>query len=520
MTTSPDDREALMAFLGSLIEKLPESERAAVLRIASTSRSRPATEDEAGVPPELLAVMDHLLDDYFRQRSCGPAASGASTAWPADSATTGQEPSPEILIPAGSAEPLDAAPMTGPITGGPARPRSGPGRFRIERPHGQGGLGRVSVATDLELDRRVALKELLDHRSDDPASRARFVLEAEVTGKLEHPGIVPVYGLGLAADGRPYYATRFIRGESLAVAVARTRRLANNDPAGAGLRLRELLLRFAALCDAISYAHSRGVLHRDLKPANVMLGPFGETLVIDWSHARLFEVAPAADGEPPADPEANTAALDDVLRLSATGSDAYERTAQGTIVGTPAYMSPEQAEGTTEGLGPATDIYGLGAILHAILTGAHPVDGRDAIDLLGKVRRGEVPPARAVDPTVPRPLEAICRKAMALRPADRYPSARAPGPRRQALAGRRAGDGRSRALARAAGPPRPPPPDRRRRDGRRPAGGRGRLGGDRQSSAVAPRSARPPPATAHRTASPSPAAPSAASTTRWPATPC
>jgi serine/threonine-protein kinase len=152
-------------------------------------------------------------------------------------------------------------------------------RFRILRPHAKGGLGQVSVARDEELRREVALKELEDRHADDLDSRSRFLLEAEITGSLEHPGIVPVYGMGQYADGRPFYAMRFIRGDSLKEAIERF----HQEPASGrlwsapALELRKLLGRFIDVCNAIEYAHSRGVLHRDLKPGNIMLRTNGDS---------------------------------------------------------------------------------------------------------------------------------------------------------------------------------------------------------------------------------------------------
>jgi hypothetical protein len=165
---------------------------------------------------------------------------------------------------------------------------SSAGRYRILRPHARGALGEVFVAEDTELGRSVALKEIQSFQADDPDSRRRFVREAEITGGLEHPGIVPVYGLGTYGDGRPYYAMRFIRGDNLLVAIKRFHLQAQpgRRVVFEGVEFRQLLRRFIDVCNAIGYSHSRGVLHRDLKPGNIMLGNYGETLVVDWGLAK------------------------------------------------------------------------------------------------------------------------------------------------------------------------------------------------------------------------------------------
>ncbi len=291
------------------------------------------------------------------------------------------------------------------------------GRFRIVRFHDRGALGEVYVARDQQLHRIVALKRIkLDH-SADKDKRARFVVEAEITGRLEHPGIVPVYGLGTYDDGRPFYAMRFIRGDNLKAAIERFHQAEakGQDPGERALALLKLLRRFLDVCNAIDYAHSRGVLHRDLKPGNIMLGKFGETLVVDWGLAKSVgrpEVAPAS------------ATMDDRTLVPQSGSD-LRGTELGARLGTPAYMSPEQAAGRIGDLGPASDVYSLGATLYCLLTGRAPFNDPDMADLLRKVERGDFPPPRKLKGWVDPALEAICLKAMATNPDERYHTPRA-----------------------------------------------------------------------------------------------
>jgi serine/threonine-protein kinase len=280
-------------------------------------------------------------------------------------------------------------------------------RYRRLRQHAKGGLGAVFVALDEELKREVALKEIQDGFADEPDARARFLREAEVTGQLEHPGVVPVYGLGAYPGGRPFYAMRFIRGESMQAAIRRFHKTdedPHRDPGERSLALRELLSRFVAVCQAVAFAHSRGVLHRDIKPANCMLGEYGETLVVDWGLARHLDLP---DAERPA------------LAGSGNGS---APTQMGHVLGTPAFMPPEQAKGRLDDLGPHSDVFSLGATLYAILTGQAPYEGEDAIV---QAALGEVVPARQQKRSVPLALEAACAKAMAAEPNDRYPSAKA-----------------------------------------------------------------------------------------------
>ncbi len=287
-------------------------------------------------------------------------------------------------------------------------------RYVAVRPLAEGGLGKVSVALDTEVSREVALKEIKPFYADNLDSRARFLKEAEITGRLEHPGIVPVYGLGTYDDGRPYYAMRMITGCSLKEAIAEFYEL-DKQPRESGerrLALCELLQRFIGVCHAVEFAHSRGIIHRDLKPANVMLGNFRETLVVDWGLAK-------AVGEL----ESTQRTYDTVIVPELGGESIPTRV--GEVVGTVGFMSPEQASGKLREMGPPSDIYSLGATLYNLLTGAIPHAGADLGEQLRNIIQGKFAKPRVANRKVAPTLEAVCLKAMALSPRDRYPSARA-----------------------------------------------------------------------------------------------
>jgi serine/threonine-protein kinase len=289
-------------------------------------------------------------------------------------------------------------------------PSSAGARFRILRPHARGGLGEIYVARDEELNREVALKVIQDRHADHQDSRSRFVLEAKITGSMEHPGIVPMYGLGHYSDGRPFYAMRFIRGDSLKDAIKRYHRAGSerSNLAERTLEFRKLLGRFVDVCNAMAYAHSRGVLHRDLKPDNVMLGQYGETIVVDWGIAKTIGRAHGVEShEPP---------------VSLSPETGTPETMVGSAMGTPQYMSPEQAVGRLDLLGPSSDVYSLGATLYHLLTGKAPFDAASVGEILQRVQKGDFEPPRQCNDDVPSALEAICLKAMALNPEQRYTS--------------------------------------------------------------------------------------------------
>jgi serine/threonine protein kinase len=258
---------------------------------------------------------------------------------------------------------------------------------------GYGGMGRIRIAVDRRIGRRVAIKELLFH-TDELA--ARFVREARIAASLQHPNIVPIYDVGCWADGTPFYAMRLVQGRSLYEALVQ---------AASHRERMALLPAVIAAADAVGFAHASGIVHRDLTPANILLGDFGEALVIDWGLAKDLR----GDG-PRVGPEFQTGLTQRVL------------TGKGDVIGSPAYMPREQASG--EVTDARADVYALGAIVYHLLAGTAPYTGRSSKAVLAQVRSDEPVPLERHAPRVPGALLSIVRTAMARDAADRYPTAR------------------------------------------------------------------------------------------------
>ncbi|MCA8948652.1 MAG: serine/threonine protein kinase [Planctomycetes bacterium] len=277
-------------------------------------------------------------------------------------------------------------------------------RYREEREIAAGGMGTIYRVWDPSLERGVAKKVLGTRWGEHDATAAlsaRFLGEAKVTAQLDHPGIVPVHELGLDERGRLYFTMSLVRGRSFSEVIDSVR--ARRD----GWTRTRALGVLQRVCEAVAYAHSKGVIHRDLKPANVMVGPFGQAYVLDWGLARLGDVAPAASpvGNAPTSPNSTHA---------------------GDVIGTPAYMAPEQARGDLSAVGPRSDVYALGAMLYHLLTGQPPygeVLGATSQRVLDASLAGPPTPVRAVARDVPEELVAIQERAMARDPVQRYASA-------------------------------------------------------------------------------------------------
>ena len=285
-------------------------------------------------------------------------------------------------------------------------------RFSLLRNLARGGLGEVYVAKDRELDREVALKKILDNRRHSQDIHDRFIAEAKITGGLEHPGIVPVYGLGAFPNGDPFYAMRLIRGQSLHKAIYSLYEMKSKpkDETARDRILRSLIRAVIDACYAVGYANSRGVIHRDLKPQNIMIGKFGETLVVDWGLAKVRGIEDTAYMR-------SEAPMDDARRSDSAPTE------MGSVLGTYAYMSPEQANGRIDLIDRRSDVFSLGATLYAVITGQplYREDNRDETIVAAKSCKFLKP--HELNPRISRSLEAICLKALSKDPVQRYSNA-------------------------------------------------------------------------------------------------
>jgi eukaryotic-like serine/threonine-protein kinase len=273
-----------------------------------------------------------------------------------------------------------------------AQPDFSATKYTLRAELARGGMGTVYLAEDAELTREVAIKVInIPEMTDD--TRRRMLREAQIIARLEHPGIVPVHDVGILPDGRVYYAMKLVRGKRLDEYV---REVTSS---------KDRLRKFRSVCDAVAFAHSHGVVHRDLKPQNIMIGSFGEVLVLDWGVAKIVR------GPQPGFSEADTLPLSPNKNNQLVSDD---NTTHGTVIGTPNYMSPEQARGDNRVVDERSDVYSLGAILYFLLTERPPRPGTDDASILRP---------REINPKVSKVEEAVCLKALSVQRTTRYSSA-------------------------------------------------------------------------------------------------
>jgi serine/threonine protein kinase len=320
-----------------------------------------------------------------------------------------------VRIQLGADDDFDDLPRVSPLGrgggSGPWQAGEEVGRYVIEEELGRGGMGVVYRALDRDLRRHVAIKVLPAGMNAHTQMVERFVDEAQATAQLQHPGIVPVYEIGMDDGGRLYYAMRLVRGRTLRDVVTTSRAGGRKARRWTRYRLVQLLLDAVR---AMSYAHDQGVIHRDLKPGNIMIGKSGEVQIMDWGLAKILSRG-----------ELNKTPAGGLPRVSSGRVRTAGRavTEPGMLIGTPTFMAPEQVAGEAHRMGPVTDVFALGGMLYYALTGEPPFGREASAETMRRIRRDRPRPPRERDHTIPRALEAICLKALENDPGERYASA-------------------------------------------------------------------------------------------------
>jgi serine/threonine protein kinase/lipoprotein NlpI len=443
-----EQRKTIVATLKALrLGQLTAEQAVAILKLAGIEPAQMLTELQSHVPAIPASTQNNVADDADDDErltvllSDGERVSRAVSVYeppenmdsqPMSLEFPDDAPQSGISLDTRTLLSLEGAGNGGGGSGAAVRSRlvEGAGRYEIKREFARGGMGRILLSRDLDVGRDVALKELLPELAmggtrmgtrmgsaggnETNETGERFLREAKVTGQLEHPNIVPVYEIGERDDGNVYYTMKYVRGKTLA---ARLREIRKDDKLSDEKKNQErlkLLDPFVSMCNAVAFAHSRGVIHRDIKPENVMLGDFGETMLLDWGLARVKNQKDFAVKNKPK--ERN---ISDSLRESADAS----KTQDGYIIGTPAYMPPEQGRGEQEEVDEKSDIYSLGSVLYEILAGNPPYEGPTAGLVLQAMLTGAPAPLATKNKFAPRELIAVCEKAMAREKKDRFKSA-------------------------------------------------------------------------------------------------
>ncbi|MBI3468334.1 MAG: tetratricopeptide repeat protein [Planctomycetes bacterium] len=413
------DRNLLFGVLAFQDDYIDLAQLAAVCRAWAADKSRPMPDllvERGWIIDADRQELEHRVERKLKRYGGDVHATLGAVADDAARDAIKEVPDPEVRQSISSLPPAAGHVLitTLPPPGSEASTHPAGERYTFLRLHSEkGGMGRVWLARDNVLSRDVALKEIREEIRLEPThyphAWRRFLKEAQVTGQLEHPNIVPVYDLGRRSGvDSPFYTMKFVHGRTLEDAITAYHERRRSGQAGP-LELRQLLQAFLGVCHAIAYAHARGVLHRDLKPANVVLGDFGEVIVLDWGLAKVTTAAP----------ESATIGIDADSQPSATAGP----------VGTPEYMSPEQAECKLDEIDACTDVYNLGATLFHLLTGrqphtVEPIEGESGGQHINRiilqVVTGATPRARFVEPATPPALDAICARAMAKSRSKRY----------------------------------------------------------------------------------------------------